>query len=91
MGILEQKPSEIINPRNWVNFLEIRVKMIKSFQEKDIKGFIIYVQNIKKIARGKLLKTLDTLLRIKESEFKHLRILQELTLDKQELTAVLKN
>ena len=90
MGVLDQKPSEIINPRKWSNFLQIRVKLINAFKERDFENFIVQTKLIKKISRGILLEKLTTLLNTVESEYKHIKILQELTLDKKELVAILK-
>ena len=90
MGLLDRKPSEIINSRKWQEFLNIRKAMISSYKEQNMKKFLEKVEEIRKIARGELQTILTNLLKIPESEYKHLRILQELTLDKREMTAIMK-
>ena len=90
MGLLDKKPSDIINSRKWKEFLTIRQEMIIAYREQNTKIFIENVEKIRKIARGDFQTILKNLLKIPESEYKHLRILQELTLDKQELSAIMK-
>jgi hypothetical protein len=90
MGLLDKKPSEIINSRKWCKFLEIRKSLIIAYREQNTIHFLEKVEEIRKIARGDFQITLKNLLKIPESEYKHLRILQELTLDKKELIAIMK-
>jgi hypothetical protein len=90
MGLLDRTPSEIINSRKWREFLEIRKLLIISYREQNTTIFLQKTEEIRKIARGDFQKILKNLLKIPESEYKHLRILQELTLDNKELTAIMK-
>ena len=90
MGLLDKQPSEIINSRKWSEFLMIRKEMILSYRAQNIQKFLENVEKIRKIARGDFQIILKNLLKIPESEYKHVRILQELTLDKNELSAIMK-
>ena len=78
MGLLDKKP------------YRAPYRAQKPYRAQNIQNFLENVEKIRKIARGNFQIILKNLLKIPESEYKHLRILQELTLDKEELSAIMK-
>ena len=91
MAILTHIPSEIINPRNWNEFTELRTKVITAYRNKDFNKFDKEIEKIRKISRGKLLTALNKLKNQNDGEHKNINLLKELTLDMAELQAILKN
>ena len=91
MGLLDKKPSEIINSRKWNEFLSLRKQMIEFYRKNDNKEFMNTIKRISKITRGDFKITIEKLLKIQESDYKYIKILKELSLDEKELTAIIKN
>ena len=91
MGLLDKKPSEIINSRKWNEFLSLRKQMIEFYKSNDNEEFINTIKRISKITRGEFKITIEKLLKIQESDYKYIKILKELSLDEKELTAIIKN
>ena len=91
MSLLTKRPSEIINPRKWTEFIQIRKLMILAYRNQDHEKFKIEVEKIRKLSRGNLLKILNKFRKLEDSEHKNICILKELSLDKEELTAIMKN
>jgi hypothetical protein len=91
MGLLDKKPSEIINSRKWNEFLSLRKQMIEFYKSNDNEEFMNTIKRISKITRGEFKITIEKLLKIQESDYKYIKILKELSLDEKELTAIIKN